>query len=180
MLKLSLGLFMVGLLAFSAGGCGGGTLSGNDAATGLDAQIMADGAVPLDAAHPGDFVSADVDGVTMRGEFGPAAGTMGLADGQIWINAGFTSKTTGWLLYIQNSVGTTTCSPSWIALFGSSGGTLRSDSPGGSCSVTVTAPAPALGDVVEGTFTATLGRAVTPASTAAVTNGVFRVTRGFQ
>ena len=34
------------------------------------------------------------------------------------------------------------------------GDTLRSE--GGSCSVTVTAAAPALGDVIEGTFTATL------------------------
>ena len=146
----------------AAGGAGGG-----------------DGSIPVDAVHPGDFIAADVDGVNVRAEFQPAGGTVGLADGQIWISAGLTSKVDGWLLYIQNSVGTTACLPSWIALF-DVGPTLRSDNPGGICSVTVTVPAPALGDVIEGTFTATLGTTATPPTTAAVTNGVFHVTRTSQ
>jgi hypothetical protein len=168
-MRLSLGVVALGLLAVSQNGCGGGSVSAMDAGGG-------DGPIPVDTAHPGDFIAADVDGATVRGEFAPTAGTKGVADGEIWLNAGLTSKLDGWLLYIQNSVGTSACSPNWIALF-DIGPTLRSDNPGGSCSVTVTVPAPALGDVIEGTFTATLATASTTPTTAAVTNGVFQVTR---
>jgi len=163
----------LGLLALSSGGCGGGkSASAMDAAGGAGGG---DGSIPVDAAHPGDFIVADVDGVTVRGEFEPMAGTNGLADGEIWLNAGTTSNLNGWLLYIQNSVGTSACLPNWIALF--EGATKRTDNPGGSCSVTVTAAAPALGDVIEGTFTATLATTATPPTTVTVTNGAFHVTR---
>jgi hypothetical protein len=164
------------LLALPEGGCGGGgPASAMDAAGGAGGG---DGSIPVDAVHPGDFIAADVDGVNVRGQFQPKAGTNGLADGQIWLNAGTTSNLNGWSLYIQNSVGTSACLPNWIALF--EGTTKRSDNPGGSCSVTVTAAAPALGDVIEGTFTATLTTAATPPAIAAVTNGSFNVTRNNQ
>ena len=47
--------------------------------------------------------------------------------------------------------------------------------------MTVTAAAPALGDVIEGTFTATL-KTLPPETprTAVVTNGAFHATRNFQ
>jgi hypothetical protein len=157
---------MVGVLAVSLGACGGGSLAGDASAGASDAPRAWDG------ANPGDFVSADVDGVTIRAELGPEAGTIGLADGQIWVGAGTTSSAKGWTIYMTNSVGTTGCPPSWIML--SVTGFQRTD-PLGSCSVTVTRAAPALGDVLEGTFMATLGSA--SGQTVSVTNGVFHVTR---
>ena len=175
---------MAALFALTQGACGGGAVNGDgatrvDGSTGIDGRITGDGPPALDSAHPGDFVSGDVDGVTVRGELEPSAGTSGLESGEIWINGPTTSKVLGWTLYIQNSVGTSTCRPDWVALF-DAGRTLRSDG-GGSCSVTVTAAASALGDVIEGTFSATLKTMTsTPQITAVVTNGAFHVTRNFQ
>ena len=51
---------------------------------------------------------------------------------------------------------------------------------GGSCSITVTHAAPALGDLLEGTFSATLKTSASTAETAVVTNGAFHVTRNFE
>ena len=165
------------LLAASQGACSGGSAAAGDAAAGVD------GAPGLDAAHPGDFISADVDGVPVRAELTPTAGTKGLAYGLIWVVAGKTSAADGWNLYILNNVGTNDCPTNWIALF-QSGPTLRSDNPGASCSVTVTAAAPALGDVIEGAFNATLTAVPEPPATVgaahAVTNGAFHVTRTFE
>ncbi len=67
-----------------------------------------------------------------------------------------------------------------MALFELNTPVVCSDGPAASCSVTVTAAAPALGDVLEGTFTATLsqfGADPSTARTAVVTNGAFHVTR---
>ena len=69
---------------------------------------------------------------------------MGAAPGEIWSNAGTTSTTLGWTLYVPNSVGTSTCPRLDGAVRGRPDAALRR---GGSCSVTVTAAAPALGDV---------------------------------
>jgi hypothetical protein len=159
---------VVGVLAVSLGACGGRSLAGDGSA-----GIASDAPRAWDGANRGDFVSGDVDGVTIRGELEPEAGTNGLADGQIWVNAATTSSTRGWTIYLTNSVGTTACPPGWIML--TEVGFRRTDYPGGTCSVTVTRAAAALGDVLEGTFTATL--ATTAGQTVSVTNGVFHVTR---
>ena len=175
-------LLLLGLCAASQGACGGGAAKGGDAATGdglivIDGRILPDTGPAIDAAHPGDFIAADVDGVTVRAELTPTCGTKGAAPGEIWFNAGTTSTTLGWTLYVPNSVGTSTCIPDWLALF-EAGRMLRSDR--GTCTVTVTAAAPALGDVLEGTFTATLTTLTLPVQTAVVTNGAFHVTRNFE
>jgi hypothetical protein len=172
MLKLGFAPLMVGVLAVSQGACGGGSAAG-DASVGLDAPIARDAPRAWDGANPGDFISGDVGGVTIRAELDAEAGTIGLADGQIWVAAGTTSSTRGWTIYLTNSVGTTACPPAWIML--AETGYQRTDYPGGTCSLTVTRAAPALGDVLEGTFSATL--ATTSGQTVSVTNGVFRVTR---
>jgi hypothetical protein len=171
----------MGALAASEGACGGGSARAGDASTGdgavvVDTRILPETGPALDAAHPGDFIVADVDGVTVRAELMPSCGTKGLSAGEVWANAGTTSALLGWSLYVRNSVGTGTCIPDWVALY-EQGRMLRSDR--GSCSVTVTAAAPALGDVLEGTFTATLTTFDSP-DQHAVTNGAFHVTRNFE
>jgi len=154
-----LGLLATSLLAAVEGGCGA-------------------------AAKPaGDFITADVDGVTVRAAFEPAAGTTGVAAGEIWVVAGKTSMIDGWNVYLPNSVGTVACPPSWLALFEPESPVVCSDGPGATCSVTVTAAAPAMGDVIEGAFTAMLspfGADPSTARIAVVTNGAFHVTRNFQ
>jgi hypothetical protein len=156
----------MGLLAVVVeGGCGG------------------DAASHPDGAGSGDFISGEVDGVSIRAAFEPAAGTTGVDAGEIWVVAGKTSMLDGWKVYIPNAVGTTTCPPSWLALFETENSVVCSDGPGASCTVTVTAAAPAMGDVVEGTFTATLspyGADPATARTSVVTNGAFHVTRNLQ
>jgi len=161
---LRFGLLAISLLAAVAGGCGGG------------------GASRPDGAQSGDFISADVGGVSVRATFQPAAGTSGVDAGEIWLVAGKSSMIDGWNLYIPNSVGTVACPPSWMALFEPESPSVCSDGPGASCSITVTAAAPAMGDVVEGTFSATLspfGADPATAPMAVVTNGAFHVTRNF-
>jgi len=185
MLRLSLGLLVIALCGVGQGGCSersataGDASTGGDGPAGIDGRITGDGPPAIDSATTGGFVTADVDGVTVRAEVEPTSGTLGLAAGQIWVNVGLTTNLNGWSLYIPNSLGTSACPPDWVALFEAAGDTLRSDT--GSCSVTVTAAAPALGGIIEGTFTATLKTlsSETP-RTAAVTNGAFHVTRNFQ
>jgi hypothetical protein len=174
---------VIGLFGLGQGGCSGGAATAGDASTGgdgparMDGRITVDGPAAIDSATTGGFVTADIDGVTVRVEVDVRSGTSGVGPGQIWITAGTTS-TDAWNLYISNSVGTSTCPPDWVGQFEDTGDLLRSE--GGSCSVTVTAAAPALGDVIEGTFTATL-KTMPPETprTAVVTNGAFRATRNF-
>jgi hypothetical protein len=159
MLKPSFALTL-GLFALSQGGCGG----------------MSANAVTFDGAYSSGYITGDVDGTTVRAELMPAAGISGVADGLIWLNAGTTSVGLGWTLYIENSVGTTTDGSNWVALF-QTGSTLRSDNPGGTSTVAVTTAAPALGDILEGTFSATVTTMATTSETAVVTNGAFHVQR---
>jgi hypothetical protein len=187
MRELIPGLLAAALLAASQIACGGGGAKMDDASSSdasrsdgvivVDGRILPDGPSPLDLSHPGDFIAADVDGVTVRAELMPSAGTKGLSGpDQIWMSAGTTSATLGWSIYVMNSVGTSTCIPDWVSLF-EVGRMLRSDR--GSCSVTIASAAPALGDVIEGTFTATLTTLDSPQQYA-VTNGAFHVTRNFE
>jgi len=161
---MKLGLLVMSVLAEVEAGCGSGAASRPD------------------GANSGDFIAANVDGVSYLCTFEPSAGTSW--DGtEILLSAGKTSMLDGWNLTVPNSVGTTTCPPSWMALFELDAPIVCSDGPGASCSVTVTAGAPALGDVVEGTFTATLstlGADPLTARRAVVTNGAFHLTRNLQ
>lgn len=119
------------------------------------------------------FITGAVDGVVVRAESAPKAGVQGVTDGQIWVVAGMAPA--AWNLYVRNQVGMHDCSMGWVGLFDNNGNP-RSDQGGGSCSVNVTSAAPAIGDVIEGTFTATL-KSTTPARTVTVTGGAFRVVR---
>jgi hypothetical protein len=183
MLRLSLGLLVGGLCGVGQGGCtdrsatAGDASTGADGPVGIDGRITVDGPPAIDSATTGGFVTAEVDGVMVRVEIDVKSGTSGVGPGRIWITAGTTS-TNAWNLYIANSVGTSTCPPDWVGQFEDTGDLLRSED--GSCSVTVTAAAPAVGDVIEGTFTATL-KTMAPETprTAVVTNGAFHATRNF-
>jgi len=170
-------LLAPGLFAATQGGCGGGGAT-PDASLSVDGRIVPDGDPTLDVAHPGDFIAADVDGTNLRAELTPSAGNEGLTSADlIWANAGTTSTTFGWNFYVKNAVGTFDCPPSWMALF--QPGRMFT-SGGGSCSITVTHAAPALGDLLEGTFSATLKTSTSTVETAVVTNGAFHVTRNFE
>ena len=177
-------LLLTALCAGSQGACGGGAAQAGDASTSdglvtIDGHILPDAGPAIDTAHPGDFISADVDGVTVRAELMPAAGTMGLtSDALIWASAGTTSTTLGWNFYVPNAAGTFSCPPSWMALF--EPGRIFSADAAGSCSISVTHGAPALGDLLEGTFSATLKTTTSTPQTAVVTNGAFHVTRNFE
>ena len=193
MFEPSFGLLALGLCAISLGACGGGSAksdgatdaamdaTGGDASTGPDGRITADGPPAFDGSQVGSFITGDVDGVTVRVEAGFMAGTSGLGAGQIFVNGGPASGA-AWNVWVTNGVGTSACPPDWIAVYDppGGGGTLRSDA-GGACTVTVTKAAAAVGDIIEGTFTATL-KTMPPSEprTAAVTNGAFHVTRNFQ
>jgi len=175
---------MVGLFAVLQGACGGGSAkadaaAGGDALIGPDGRLTVDGPPAVDASQTGSFITGDVDGVTVRVETDLMAGTVGLAAGQIWVNAGVLGP--AWNVWATNSVGTSHCPLDWIAVFDPPGGGDMLRSEGGTCDVTVTKAAAAVGDVIEGTFTATL-RTLPPSDprTAAVTNGAFHVTRNFQ
>ena len=140
------------------GGPGGGSTGGSGAGGGA----------------PG-FITGTVDGVVIRADFDPKAGVQGVVDGRIWVVAGTNAATTrGWNVYVQNHVGAHDCGQGWVGLFDGNGDP-RSDQ-GGGCSVNVTAAAPAIGDVIEGTFAATLISTM-PARTVTVTDGAFHVVR---
>ena len=174
MRKLDLGLLTIALFAASQAACGGGPAKSDGAIVGIDGP--ANDGPANDAANAADFVTGDADGTTFRAALMPQAGLQGLADGMIWMTAGTTSTTRGWTVYIPNSVGTHACTmQTWIMLLETVGG--RTDAQGAGCSVTVMRAAPALGDVIEGTFTATLGSLSSAGPLITVTNGAFHVTR---
>lgn len=178
----------LGVSILVVGGCDGARTSGAavpgaDAASGTGPDAGTPGGDATGGGGGGEFfIRADIDGVEARADMQPAGGEIPGSPGNISIFARSPSVPYGgsWTLYMPNSVGTAACGQNgaiytWVAL---GAGWRRSDYPGGTCSVTVTAAAPAVGDVVEGTFTATLA-APTPDGGAllAVTNGAFRVLR---
>jgi hypothetical protein len=175
-LKLSFALIVIAPFAAVQAGCGGGLAKG-DASTGGDAQV--------DQGPSGSFITADVDGQTIRAAMASACGTGGVMDGQIWATVAMATLGLSWTLHMDNRVGTTDCPSAFVELadnFGDAPPGLISNVPDASCSVTVTAAAPAIGDVLEGTFIATVPT-VPPAFPAAVhqvSNGAFRVTRDRQ
>jgi hypothetical protein len=156
------------------------------AAGARDGSMAADATAGQDAASPGVdaaagelFIKADIDGVEARADTEVRGDLIPSIPGYVAIYARSPSVPFGSMtLYFPNRVGTVACSPgdpTWVAL---GAGTRRSDFPGGACSIAVSAAAPAVGDILEGTFSATLVTSTTPSQgTASITNGVFRVPR---
>ena len=170
------GAALLGLAACgSDGGAaadGGGGAAGGDAGSGGGnvGSGGSTGSAGTGGGAPG-FITGTVDGVVVRAESEPKAGVQGVSDGQIWVVAGMAP--TAWNLYVMNQVGMHDCGMGWVGLFDNNGNP-RSEQ--GSCSVNVTSAAPSVGDVIQGTFTATL-KSTTPARTVTVTDGAFRVVR---
>ena len=85
-----------------------------------------------------------------------------------------------WTLSTENKISApNTCNAGSITLFRRVGSTIGYTSflGGGSCCVQVTRAAPAVGDVLEGTFSGTLVVFGDSTMTATITNGRFRVPR---
>jgi len=130
-----------------------------------------------DVANPqGNFIMADVDGVTIRAELQAGAYFWsGLVDG--WLDAEARSSEWIWTISVRNSLGSSMGEDTALFAVGSTTTIFASYTTGGSSEVAVTATAPHAGDVLEGTFSATLARLGGPAMTATVTNGSFRLAR---
>jgi hypothetical protein len=136
-------------------------------------------AAAADAPLPtGGFISADVDGVTIRAEMQAVSyWWSGIQEG--WIGAEAQNGEWQWNLVVRNAPGPTAC------LGGGYVGLQPVDAPAmgygtfgtdGACAAELTAAAPSVGDVLEGTFTGTLDQLSGP-GVKQVTNGAFRVPR---
>ena len=140
-------------------------------------QLQPDGA-GSDAGLPtGGFITADVDGVTIRGEMRAVSyWWSGIQEG--WIASQAQNAEWQWGLVLRNATGPAACSGGSIFLQPAASGSMAFGSfgAGGACAADVTAAAPNVGDVFEGTFTATLGQ-VGGATLKQVSNGVFHVPR---
>ena len=151
----------------SAGGVGAsGGASGSAGASGAGGSAIA-----------GYYITGDVDGVTVRAEMGAVAyWWSGIVTGTIAADASAASW--AWSLIVVNGTNVASnCSAAEIFLYPPGHPEMGfAKSNGGSCSVQVTQAAPNVGDILEGTFTATLAN---PAQTQTkqVTNGRFRVPR---
>jgi hypothetical protein len=140
------------------------------------------GQLPVDAAggdvaNPQDnFIMADVDGVTIRADMQAGAYFWsGLVDG--WLDADARNGEWVWAISVRNTLGSSVAADVTLSRVGSAATVFVSYTTGGLSEVTVTATAPHAGDVLEGTFSATLARLGGPAMTATVTNGSFRLAR---
>jgi hypothetical protein len=166
---------LVGLVVLGLGACGGGSGGRVDGGGGGAGGGGGGSGGPGGGSGAGGgatgYVTGTVDGIVHRGDEEPEAGVQGLADGQIWIVAG--APPNAWTIYIENQVGTHECSAGGLVMLWDDVGTARSDQ-GGGCTVNVTSAAPSIGNIVEGTFTATLKDV---SRTLTVTGGAFRVVR---
>ena len=142
----------------------------------LDAgQLQPDSATTDGAIPTGGFITAEVDGVTIRAETKAVSyWWSGLQQG--WIEADAENAEWQWVLILRNTTGSAACG--YIVLQPVDTPTMAFASYGadGACAVTLTAAAPDVGDVIEGTFTATLDQ-VSGQMLKQVTGGSFRVPR---
>lgn len=126
------------------------------------------------------FIRADLDGETLTATAEvSAAWFWGLLDGSIWVTGTDGART--WNFMIRNFEGNDACAGGYITLDGPAypqPAGLATFWEGGTCAVTVTRAAPNVGDVIEGSFGATLAASPDPALSVAVTNGRFRALRG--
>ena len=130
---------------------------------------------PADAPLPtGGFITAEVDGVTIRAELQAVSyWWSGLQQG--WIEADAQNAEWQWVLILRNAPGPA-CG--YVVLQPVNASTMAFATYGsdGACDVDLTAAAPDVGDVLEGTFTATLDQ-VSGSMLKQVTSGSFRVPR---
>jgi hypothetical protein len=122
------------------------------------------------------FVGAVVDGVPTRAEWGVQAYWFkGLLDGWLMVEGHTDDRVFN--LLVMNALSSDACS---YMVFGDLPRTSTTDRgsfvEGGSCSVKVTATAPNIGDVLEGTFSGLVG-AIGVSRILTVTDGRFRAPR---
>ena len=141
------------------------------------------GQLPIDALG-GDvappqgnfFIMADVDGVTIRAEMQAGAYFWsGIVDG--WLDVEARNGQTVWAISVLNTLGSRIDADLTLYDVGSTTAIFASYTANGTSEVTVTATAPHAGDILEGTFSATLNRIGGPPQTRVVTNGSFRLPR---
>jgi hypothetical protein len=126
----------------------------------------------------GYFITAEVDGVTMRAETNVRAyWFQGLQPGYL----GLTASGSGWSweLVMVNMTGTPACGTASVQLNydDTSMGSYGTFHAGDACAFTVSSAAPAVGDVLEGTFSAMMSGMPTTNPDRVATNGSFRVPR---
>jgi len=141
----------------------------------LDAgQLQPDSAATDTALPTGGFITGDVDGVTIRAELQAVSyWWSGLQQG--WLEADAQNAEWQWVLIVRNAPGPA-CG--YVVLQPVNVGTMAFATYGidGACNIDLTAAAPEVGDVLEGTFTATLDQVSGP-MLKQVTGGSFRVPR---
>lgn len=164
-------ILVVAMFGLAAASCYGTTLQ-------LDAGPLQPDDAGRDAALPtGGFITADVDGVTIRAEMRAVSyWWSGLQQG--FIEADAQNADWQWALVLRNVAGPAGCAGGYIVLqpvnaAAMAYGTFGSE---GACAVDLMAPAANVGDVLGGTFTATLDQMSGP-MLKQVTNGSFRVPR---
>ena len=161
---MTLGLAWVAL-GLAAAACSTAQLQRN--------ATVADGAIP-----PGGFVTGDVDGVTLRtGRHAVAYWFSGIQEGFLGVEA--QEEQWQWVLVIRNAVGRRTCpADGYIVLqpVDSAAMARATYAAGGTCAFEITRAA-GVGEVLEGTFTATIARVVGSKTPMTVTNGAFHVPR---
>jgi hypothetical protein len=165
------GILVVAVFGLAAASCYGTTLQ-------LDAGPLQPDDAGRDAALPtGGFITADVDGITIRAEMRAVSyWWSGLQQG--FIEADAQNADWQWALILRNVAGPAGCVGGYIVLqpvnaAAMAYGTFGSE---GACAVDLMAPAANVGDVLGGTFTATLDQMSGP-MLKQVTNGSFRVPR---
>jgi hypothetical protein len=165
------------LLSGAVTGCGGSSPGAAPAGSGGAGEGGGRGGAGGTAEH---HVVGDRDGVTVRGETQAVAyWFQGLTDGSIVIEGSDDEWT--WYLLVTNSETASACAGGYLELIkrGSNGiDGFASFHAGGACTVAVTHAAPAVGDLLEGTFAATVYPILGPnTSPTSITNGRFRVPR---
>ena len=124
------------------------------------------------------FIAADVDGVTMRAEANAnAAWFRGLNPGYLTLAA--SGNGWQWNLTLINMSGNPPCGTASVLLLYDdiSMGSYGTYAAGDSCMFAVSSAAPAVGDVIEGTFSAMMSALPTNHPDRVATNGAFRVPR---
>jgi hypothetical protein len=163
-------LLATAALAAACASCSS-SLAQPDAGT-LGTDGGADTAIP-----PGGFITAEVDGVTLRAELQAGAYFWsGIQAG--WLDAEARNDESIWAILLENRI-SSGATNGYIILYPTGVATMSFASyvGDGASAVSVTMTAAGPGDILEGTFTATLNRMGGPAMTKVVTNGAFRVPR---
>ena len=175
-------LLLCGLAATLAAtlvACSSGGASSPDASTGSGGGGSGGGGSGGGAGGAsGYFITADVDGATMRGETNVRAyWFQGLQPGYLSLTASGTGWS--WTLVFVNMTGTPACGTASVQLSydDASMGSYGTFHAGDTCAFTVSSAAPTVGDVLEGTFSAMMSGSPTNHPNRVATSGAFRVPR---